>query len=251
MTWKVFNFRIFGKTYPPISSQAKERLGYPTQKPEALLERIINSSSREGEVVLDPFCGCGTTVLAAEELKRRWVGIDITYLAIALIKHRLHPLSKPDSYRLIGEPTSLPDAEALAKQDEYQFQCWALGLVGARPTGQVKKGADRGVDGRLYFLVDAKTSTAHQIIFSVKSGHVSPSQVRDLHGVVEREKAAIGVFITLEHPTAPMRSEAASNGFYVASELGGKRYPRIQILTIEELLHGRKIDYPVESRWSM
>jgi len=220
-----------------------ERLGYQTQKPLGILQRIIESSCPEKGTVLDPFCGCGTTILAAQELKRRWVGIDVTYLAIALIKHRLR-LTKSDSYRVIGEPTSLPDAQALAEQDEYQFQCWALGLVGARPTGQIKKGADKGIDGRLYFQLDSKTSEFRQIIFSVKSGHVNPSQVRDLRGVVEREKAAIGVFITLEPPTAPMRSEAASAGFYEKRELGGKKYPRIQIITIEELLQGHKIDYP-------
>ncbi len=141
-------------------------------------------------------------------------------------------------------PTSLPDAEALAKQDEYQFQCWALGLVGARPTGQIKKGADKGIDGRLYFLLDTKTVTVDQIVFSVKSGGVGVSQVRDLRGVVEREKAAIDAFITLEAPTTPTKTEAASAGFYVASELSGKKYPRIQIFTIAYLLQGRKIDYP-------
>jgi DNA modification methylase len=220
-----------------------ERLGYQTQKPLGILERIIHTSCPENGVVLDPFCGCGTTILAAEKLKRRWFGIDITHLAIALIKHRLSFFVKSDTYHVVGEPTSLPDAEALARDDPYQFQYWALGLVGARPTDE-KKGADKGIDGRLYFFLDKKTSKTEQIIFSVKSGHVNASQVRDLRGVVEREKAAIGVFITFQEPTAPMRSEAASAGFYIASELGSKKYPRIQIMTIEGLLNGRKIDYP-------
>ena len=235
----------FWSDIPPISSQAKERLGYPTQKPEPLLDRIINSSSKEGQVVLDPFCGCGTTIASAQRLKRRWIGIDITHLAITLMKHRLRAgFGNTISYKVIGEPVSLPDAEALAKQDPYQFQWWALGLVGARPVEQ-KKGADKGIDGRLYFFIDKKTTKSEQIIFSVKSGHVNAAQVRDLRGVVEREKAAIGVFITLEPPTEPMRSEAASAGIYVSSELGSKKYPRIQIFTIADLVDGRKINYPV------
>lgn len=228
-----------------ISPTSSERLGYPTQKPEALLERIIEASSNEGDLVLDPFCGCGTTITVAQKLHRRWIGIDVTYLAIALMKHRLKTaFGDMMNFKVVGEPVSLPDATALAEQDQYQFQWWALGLVGARPTDQ-KKGADKGIDGRLYFFSDSKTSRSEQIIFSVKSGHVNAAQVRDLRGVVEREKAAIGVFITLEPPTTPMRTEAASAGFYSSNELGGKKYPRIQLITIEELLEGKRIDYPI------
>jgi hypothetical protein len=230
----------------PISARAKERLGYPTQKPQALLERIILASSNEGDLVLDPFCGCGTTIAAAQKLGRRWIGIDITHLAISLIRHRLADSFGDDvSYDVIGEPVTLADAEVLARQDPYQFQYWALGLVHARPTEQ-KKGSDRGIDGRLYFHDDESGKTK-QIIFSVKSGKVGVSDVRDLRGVVERESAQIGVLITLEEPTRPMRTEAAAGGFY-ESEGWGKRYHRLQILTVRELLDKGKVDYPPSRR---
>ncbi len=226
----------------PISSQAKERLGYPTQKPLALLERIIQASSNPGDVVLDPFCGCGTAVVAAQKLGRQWIGIDITHLAIGLVKHRLEDAFGDSlQFQVIGEPTTLEEAASLAAQDKYQFQWWALGLVGARPA-EGKKGADRGIDGRLYFHDDASGKTK-QAILSVKGGHVNVPQVRDLIGVVERENAQMGVFITLEEPTKPMRAEAAQAGFY-HSEVWNRDYPRIQILTIAELLEGKGIDMP-------
>lgn len=231
---------------PPINSQAQERLGYPTQKPEALLERIIKASSNEGEIVLDPFCGCGTAVAAAQKLKRHWIGIDITHLAITLIKHRLlHAFGKRARYKVIGEPVDLAGAKKLAEEDPYQFQWWALGLVGARPTEQ-KKGADQGIDGRIYFFDEHLDSgKTKQIILSVKAGHTGPAHLRDLWGVVEREKAQIGVLISLEEPTKAMRTEVAKAGFY-ARPFGGKeeRYPRLQLLTIEELLKGTGIAYP-------
>jgi DNA modification methylase len=227
---------------PPINSQAQERLGYPTQKPEVLLERIIQASSNAGDTVLDPFCGCGTTISAAQKLKRLWIGIDITHLAINLIKHRLKSaFGKRVTYQVIGEPVSLPDAAELAKQDPYQFQWWALGQVGARPV-EGKKGADKGIDGRLYFHDDPKGKT-RQIILSVKAGEtVTVAHVRDLRGVVDREKAEIGALICMADPTRPMRTEAASAGFY--NSPWGKKYPRLQIITIEELLAGKEIDYP-------
>ena len=224
----------------PIGSRAAERLGYPTQKPVALLERIIQASSNEGDTVLDPFCGCGTTIAAAQKLGRRWIGIDITHLAISLIRYRLEDsFGKDCRFEVIGEPTSLPDATALANQDPYQFQWWALGLVRARPADE-KKGADRGIDGRRYFH-DEKGGKTKQIIFSVKAGHVTVSHIRDLVGVISREKAEIGAFLSLEPPTSPMRREAASAGFY-KSPWG--KHPRIQLLTIEDLLGGKSIDYP-------
>jgi site-specific DNA-methyltransferase (adenine-specific) len=228
-----------------INQAAKERLGYPTQKPEALLDRILRASSKEGDTVLDPFCGCGTTIAAAQRLGRRWIGIDITHLAITLIKHRLRDTfgdQVAKTYKVVGEPVSLPDAQALAEQDRYQFQWWALGLVGARPVEQ-KKGADKGIDGRLYFHDDVKGGETKQVVFSVKSGHATVSQVRDLRGVLDREKAAIGVFITLEEPTQPMQREAAGAGFYESTWMG-KKYPRLQILTVAELLEGKAIDMP-------
>jgi len=225
----------------PINSQAQERLGYPTQKPETLLERIITASSNEGDVVLDPFCGCGTAIAVAERLKRRWIGIDITVLAITLIKHRLESAySGQARYHVIGEPVSRSDAEVLAASDPYQFQLWALGLVGARPS-ELKKGADKGIDGRLFFHDDPNGDTK-QIIISVKAGgHITSAFVRDLVGTITREKAEIGVLISMTEPTRDMRKEAASAGFY-KSPWG--THPRIQLLTVQGLLNGERIDYP-------
>jgi DNA modification methylase len=214
---------------------------FPTQKPEKLLERIILASTKKGQVVLDPFCGCGTTVMVAQKLGRRWIGIDITPLAIALIKHRLKTgFARKTVYDVIGEPVSLPDAKVLAKQDAYQFQWWALGLVGARPA-DLKKGADKGIDGRIYFHDEANRKTK-QIILSVKSGKVSVKDIREIEGVVKREDAQLGVLITLRNPTKPMIKEVASYGFY--NSPWGKKYPRIQMLTIEGILAGREIKYP-------
>ncbi len=236
-------FGNVGDDISPINSQAQERLGYPTQKPEVLLERIINASSNEGETVLDPFCGCGTAISVAQRLNRNWIGIDITHLAIGLIKSRLRDAFGEEvakTYTVIGEPTSLPDAAELAKEDPYQFQWWALGLVGARRAEQ-KKGADHGVDGRLFFHDEGGTGKTKQILLSVKAGHVNVSQLRDLRGVIDREKAEIGVLLCLEDVTKPMRTEAASAGFY-KSPWGS--HPRLQILTIAELFEGKRIDYP-------
>jgi hypothetical protein len=233
---------------PALSSKAKERLGYPTQKPEALLSRIIETSSNPGDVVLDPFCGCGTTVAVAQRLGRNWIGIDITHLAIGLIRFRLQNTfgeAISSSYKVIGEPVSLPDARQLAAEDKYQFQFWALGLVGARPAEQ-KKGADKGIDGNIYFHDDPKGKTK-RIVISVKGGdNLSVAMVRDLVGTVAREKADLGLLITLAAPTGPMKKEAASAGFYT-SPMGGK-HPKVQILTIEQLLNGVRIDYPTASQ---
>lgn len=227
----------------PLHNLAAERLGYPTQKPQALLERILLSSSNEGDVVLDPFCGCGTAIEAAQQLNRKWIGIDITHLAISLIKHRLQRAFGDDTkkgYEVIGEPVTVQDAKALAGDDPYQFQYWALGLVGARPTEE-KKGKDRGIDGRLFFHDDG-TGKPKQAIFSVKSGwHVSPSFVRDLRGVIEREGAQMGALITMAKPTKEMMVEATSAGFYTSP--WGK-HPKLQILTIENLLNGDEFDRP-------
>jgi SAM-dependent methyltransferase len=220
-----------------------QRLGYPTQKPEALLERIIRASSNEGDVILDPFCGCGTTIAVAQRLNRRWIGIDITHLAITLMKHRLRDaFGEHVEYRVVGEPVSLPDAETLAAEDPYQFQFWALGLVGARPAEQ-KKGSDKGIDGRLYFHDEGEGGKTKQAILSVKAGHTNVAHVRDLHGVIEREQAEIGVLITMQEPTQPMRAEAAGAGFY-HSPGWNKDYPKLQILTVAELLEGKGIDMP-------
>ena len=226
----------------PIGSRAAERLSYPTQKPIALLERIIQSSSDEGDTILDPFCGCGTATAAAQKLGRNWIGIDITQLAISLVRYRLRDsFGKNCRFDVIGEPVSLQDAEVLAQQDPYQFQWWALGMVEARPAKQ-RKGADQGIDGQKNFHDEGRGGKTKKIIFSVKAGHVTVSQIRDLVGVINREKAQIGVFLSLNPPTAPMRREAASAGFYKSP--WGKNYPRIQLLTIEELLGGKTVDYP-------
>ena len=216
----------------------KERLGYQTQKPEGLLERIIRASSNEGDVVLDPFCGCGTAVVAAQKLNRRWIGIDITHLAITVMKERLRDAFSGIEFEVVGEPKDVESARALAAQDRYQFQWWALSLVNARPAGDDrKKGADTGIDGVIGFVEEK--GKAARVIVSVKSGGVNVGQVRDLKGVVEREKASIGLFITLEAFTQPMHTEAVSAGFY-HSDRWQKDYPKIQILTVEELLAGRE-----------
>lgn len=228
---------------PPINMKAKERLGYPTQKPEALLERIIRASSNEGDIVLDPFCGCGTTISVAQRLKRRWVGIDITQLAITLMKIRLEDAFGDEvSYAVDGEPTNLQEAQALAADpDKYKFQNWALSLVHARPT-ETKKGADKGIDGKLTFFVEPEM--AEHIIFSVKSGSLTPAHVRDLHGTVDRDNAAIGVLISMEEPTRQTRAEAVEAGMYVSKELGNPTYPKIQLLTIKDLFAGKKVNCP-------
>jgi|BarGraNGADG00212_1021973.scaffolds.fasta_scaffold13563_3 site-specific DNA-methyltransferase (adenine-specific) len=228
---------------PKITSPTDpEKLGYPTQKSRALLERILNASSRPGDLVLDPFCGCGTTIDAAQALGRHWIGIDITHLAIGLIKHRLVDRYGPDinkTYRVVGEPTTVDDARVLAREDPFQFQAWALGLVGARVAGSDRKGGDKGIDGRLYFHEGG--SETRQIVFSVKAGHLVPNFVRDLRGVIEREQAEIGVLISFEEPTAGMRSEAAEAGFY---ESPWGKHARIQLRTVGQLLAGQGIDYP-------
>jgi len=227
----------------PIAPQACERLGYPTQKPEALLERIIQASSNEGDLVLDPFCGCGTTIAVAERLKRRWIGIDITHLAITLMRTRLRDTFGPNlsPYEVIGAPTDLEGAKALAQVDRYQFQLWALGLVEALPY-QEAKGADKGVDGVIRFF-DDNSGKAKKIIVQVKSGGVQRNDISTLKGDMEREGAAIGAFLTLEDPTEPMRREAASAGFYDAAALG-RKYPKVQVLTIADLLSGKELQYP-------
>ena len=229
----------------PIGPGAKERLGYPTQKPEALLERIIRASSNEGDLVLDPFCGCGTALNVAERLKRRWIGIDITHLAITLIKKRLHDTFGPDlaPYEVIGEPADVLSAEALALTNRHQFEWWALGRVGARPAQDKKKGADSGVDGVIHFD-DDNSGKYKKVLIQVKSGGVKAGDIRDLKGVLEREKAAIGAFLTLKPPTKPMREEAAAAGFYEPVHFPGHRFPRLQILTITELFAGKELQYP-------
>ena len=229
----------------PIGSRARERLGYPTQKPEALLERIIRASSNEGDVVLDPFCGCGTAVAAAHKLGRQWLGIDITHLAVALMKNRLKTafdLEAGRDYDVIGEPQDEGSARALWEQDPYQFQFWAVSLLEAQPQSEQRRGADRGVDGMLYFI-DGPRRTPHKAVIQVKGGRVSSPQVRDLVGVVEREQAAMGLFISLEPPTRDMRQEAAAAGFF-HSDLWAREFPKVQLRTVGEMLSGNGFELP-------
>lgn len=255
----------------------------------------IQASSNPGDLVLDPFCGCGTTIDAAEKLGRQWIGIDITALAISLIKNRLldtyggrlkfvsggaHAARVPDPaarrvessessavsvsggppdtagqrpalpedvhlVRIIGEPTTPHEAARLAEEDKFQFQWWALGLVGARPI-EPKKGADQGVDGKIFFRDDPRAAKPEQIILQVKGGKTGVKDVRDLRGVLEREKAAMGVLISLQPPTGPMEAEAASAGIY-EHKLNRRRYPRLQLRTVRELMDGKGIERPTSA----
>ena len=242
----------------PLGAQAKERLGYPTQKPVALLERIIRASSNEGDVVLDPFCGCGTAIAAAHKLARKWIGIDITHLSIALQKYRLQDmfeLKSGEDYKVIGEPTTEHGARELAQDSDnegrYQFEWWALSLVGAKPVGgqagsrKGTKGSDRGIDGIInFFEQDEKgKSKARKVVVQVKSGGVKAGDLRDLKGTVERENTAIGVFITLELPTQAMLKEALAAGYY-ESDFWNKSCRKLQILSIRDLLDGDGVDMP-------
>jgi DNA modification methylase len=214
-----------------------ERLGYPTQKPVGLLERIIQASSNEGDVIMDPFCGCGTAVAAAEKLKRNWIGIDITHLAISLIEKRMRDAYGQDmQFEVHGTPKDLASARDLAERDKYQFQWWAVSLVDAQPWGGKKKGADGGIDGVKYFH-DLDREGVRKIIVSVKGGKLKADDVRALNHVREREKADIALFVSLEKPTAGMVKDAAAAGFYTSATK--KQYPRVQLLTIDGLLHGQ------------
>lgn len=233
---------------PPLNSQAQERLGYPTQKPMALLERIIAASSNPGDIVLDPFCGCGTAISAAEKLGRRWIGIDITHLAISTMKSRLHREHPGVPIHVVGDPRDVGSARALFEQDPYQFQFWAAGLVDAMPRGGTeKKGADKGIDGIIPF-VDGPKRSRMECIVQVKGGKVQRNQIEQLRGTIEREKAAMGLFITLNPPTSEMKTEAAAAGFFESTMLG-RHFPKIQIVTIEELLTGRFPSLPMREIW--
>lgn len=230
-----------------INPVGNERLGYPTQKPLALLERIIQASSNPSDVVLDPFCGCGTAVHAAQKLDRNWVGIDITHLAIGLIEKRMKDAFPGIVFEVQGTPKDLAGAADLAIRDKYQFQWWACSLVNAQPYQGKKKGADGGIDGVIYFQDEGK-GAAKKIIVSVKGGeHVTRTMVADLKNTVEREKAQMGLFVTLTAPTKPMITEATSAGFYESLHYGA--FSKIQILTIEGLLSGVEAPkYPDLSR---
>ena len=237
----------------PVQAHSKERLGYATQKPEALLERVISASSNEGDVILDPFCGCGTAVVAAHRLGRKWIGIDITYLAVDLMQNRLKTTFPGDfkkGVQIDGEPADEAAALALAEKDKYQFQFWSVAKLGGTSRGgQNKKGADQGVDGVIGFPeVDPEKSgkAAHdfkQVIISVKGGNTGPSHVRDLIGTVKNESAAIGVLVTIKEPTRGMIDAAASAGV-CQSNFTKKSYPKIQIITAGDIVHGKMVEMP-------
>jgi hypothetical protein len=231
---------------PVIAAQSTEKIGYPTQKPVALLERIIQASSNEGDIVLDPFCGCGTAIHAAQALNRNWIGIDITHLAISIVEKRMKDAFPDIIFQVYGTPKDLDSAKNLADRDKYQFQWWACSLVNAQPYQGKKKGADTGIDGLIFFQDDE--AIAKKIIVSVKGGaNVSRTMIADLKNTIVREKAEIGLFVTLAEPTKPMITEAVSAGFYESKYMGA--YPKIQILTIEHLLTGMaKPNYPDLSR---
>ncbi len=225
---------------PEINSQAQERLGYPTQKPVALLERIISASSNSGDLVLDPFCGCGTTIHAAQKLGRRWIGIDVTHLAIGLVERRLKEAFPGITFEVYGVPKDVGGARDLALRDKHEFQKWITGAIGAQPYKGGKKGMDRGVDGYLNFR-DAEKKPQFAIV-SVKGGeNITSGMVRDLKGTVEREKAALGLFLTLNEPTREMSREAATAGFY---ETGGMKFPKLQILSVGDIFDGRRPQVP-------
>ena len=222
---------------PVVGSTAKERLGYPTQKPLALLERIIKTSSNKGDIILDPFCGCGTTIDASEKLERKWIGIDITHLAINLIKRRIKEKYPYCKFEVVGEPKDVEGARDLALKDRYQFEWWALSLIDARPANDKKKGADQGVDG-IILLQNPNTKEPIKALVQVKSGHVKSDMITALKGAMERDKAKYGIFITLEEPTQPMVKEALEKGFET-EPLTKEKIPKVEIITIKELLDGK------------
>jgi hypothetical protein len=234
----------------PLHNLSEERVGYPTQKPLSLLERIISSSSDEGDAILDPFCGCGTAIEAAEKLGRRWVGIDITYLAVPIIRKRLSAFPNA-AYKLHGLPADLEGARVLAESDPYQFQWWVLDMIGASPSNSIvpmgregKKGGDKGIDGVLRFRENQQDATSKRIIVSVKAGrNLNPAMVRELRGTMEREKAPIAVLLTMHQPSVQMRTEAANAGSY--RPVGSKdSYQRLQIVTAADIFGKKKVEFP-------
>jgi len=227
---------------PPIHAASSERLGYPTQKPLALLERVIQIGSSEADIVLDPFCGCGTAIHAAHKLGRHWIGIDITHLAIALVRRRMEDAFAGLKIEVVGEPVDLSGAQELAAHDPFQFQWWALDKIDALPIGDKRKGMDRGIDGIIPFL-ESRTDRKRAIV-SVKGGSISSKDIRDLKGVLEREGEPIGILLTLRPATREMKLEAVAAGHY-ESPLMGRKYPRIQILTIADILNGIRVELPL------
>ncbi|HWO56415.1 MAG TPA: site-specific DNA-methyltransferase [bacterium] len=221
----------------PISAHGKDRLGYPTQKPIALLDRIIRASSNKGEIVFDPFCGCGTTIYAAHAAERQWIGCDIAILPIKLIKRELEKrfrLVEGKHFVIDGIPVSVEQAEVLFRKDPFQFQHWFVERVGGFPT--LKRSGDTGIDGRIYF--ETKDGL-DEMVLSVKGGNIRPTDIRDLRGVLEREpNAKMAGFLSLRPPTKAMQQEAAQAGQY---KYGNRKYDRIQFLTAEDVLVEKKL----------
>ncbi|MGV0026415.1 DNA methyltransferase [Phormidesmis priestleyi] len=236
---------------PPLNSQAKERLGYPTQKPEALLERIIQASSNEGDVILDAYCGCGTTVAVAQRLNRKWIGIDITYQSISLILKRLEDSGGTGAVfnvKMTGIPRDMKSAEALANKSDdrtrKEFEKWAiLTFSNNRAVINQKKGADKGIDGTAFFI---ESEGGHgRILFQVKSGNVKSGDIRDLIGTMTREKAALGIFLTLKKPTKDMLQEAKTCGLY-HHKIMGQPYPKVAIVTVQDIIEsGLRLNVPL------
>ena len=188
--------------------------------------------------MLDPFCGCGTAVHAAEKLKRKWIGVDVTHLAVSLIEKRMRDAFPGIAFEVHGTPKDIDGARNLAERDKYQFQWWACSLVNAQPFQGKKKGADTGIDGVIYFQDDDKLPK--KTVVSVKGGgNVTVAMVRDFAHVIDREKAAMGFFVTLTDPTKNMVTEGVGTGYYT-SPLTGAKFPKLQVLTIEGLLSGKE-----------
>ncbi|MDO7881198.1 DNA methyltransferase [Salinibacterium soli] len=229
---------------PNLQAASAEALGYPTQKPLALLERIIETSTKPGDVVLDPFCGCGTTVDAAQKLGRRWVGIDITYIAIDLIVKRLLHTYGPGivkTFDIDGIPRDTAGAQALFNRNPFDFERWAVSQLNAQPNE--KQVGDKGIDGVARFLLGGKNEFG-RILVSVKGGkQLNPAMVRDLRGTIERQKAELGVLITQTDPTAGMIDEVNHSGSYT-HPASGQIYPRLQIITTAELMSGKRPQLP-------
>jgi DNA modification methylase len=227
----------------PLNSQAIERLGYPTQKPLTLLERIVAASSNEGDVVLDPFCGCGTSIDAAQKLGRRWIGMDVTTLAIDLIDARLrhtYTESVRDSYEILGIPKDLTGAQALFKRSPFEFERWCVMLVDGQPNE--KQVGDKGIDGVVRVPIDGR-GNSEKILVSVKGGATNPGHVRDLVGTIASQKAAAGVFICMNKPTKGMLDAANHSGAW-KHPANGQVFPKVQIITVEELLAGKRPNLP-------
>ena len=230
---------------PRINPMAKERIGYPTQKPLSLMERIIRASSNRGDVILDPFCGGGTTLHAAQKIGRKWIGIDITHVAVGIVETRLKDNFKDAKYRVYGDPKSLSDARKLCDDDKFQFEAWAVTRIKNMVPNQKQRG-DKGIDGTARIRVSEKKYI--KVIAQVKGGKtVNPSDIRDFRGTIERDKVDIGIFICLDHRKISngIKKEAAAAGRFKFEEgFINFECPKIQIFSIRDYFKGRKPELP-------